>query len=107
MKFEEVLDALRNGERLTNATLSNNSSWIARHVPTYVENEIIPKMNSLPEGVKGFLKGRGDLRFEDQVLLFPGALCRKHISLPATFLHGMISSVPTGLYAKTFFLACS
>lgn len=70
MKFNEVLDALKNGERLTNATLSNNSSWIARHVPTYVENEIIQKMNSLPEGVKGFLKGRCDLRFDDQVLLF-------------------------------------
>jgi hypothetical protein len=35
-----------------------------------VENEIILKMNSLPEGVKEFLKGRGDLRFNDQVLLF-------------------------------------
>lgn len=70
MKFSEVLEALRNGERLTNSDLSYNGSWIARHIPTYVENEIIPKMNSLPEGVKDFLKGRGDLRFEDQVLLF-------------------------------------
>ena len=70
MKFNEVLDALKNGERLTNATLSNNGSWIARHVPTYVENEIIPKMNSLPEGVKVFFKGSGDLLFEEQVHLF-------------------------------------
>ena len=70
MRFEEVLEALRNGERLTNADLSNNSSWIARHVPTVVPGAIVPKMNSIPEGVKEFLKDRGDLRFEDQVLLF-------------------------------------
>lgn len=70
MKFSEVLEALKNGERLTNATLSNNNGFIVRHIPTYVDKEVIPKMNSLPEGVKDFLKSRGDIRFVDQVLLF-------------------------------------
>ena len=69
MKFEEVLDALRNGERLTNASLSG-TGFIVRHVPTIVEKQNVHKMNSLPEGVKEFLNDRGDLRFIDQVLLF-------------------------------------
>lgn len=69
MKFSEVLEELRNGARLTNSSLSG-TGFIVRHVPTYVENEVIPKMNSLPEETKEFLKERGDIRFTDQVLLF-------------------------------------
>lgn len=69
MKFSEVLEALRNGERLTNSSLSG-MGFIVRHEPTYVDKEVIPKMNSLPEETKEFLKDRGDIRFVDQVLLF-------------------------------------
>lgn len=69
MKFSEVLEALRNGERLTNSSLSG-TGFIVRHMPTYVEKEVIPKMNSLPEETKEHLKDRGDIRFVDQVLLF-------------------------------------
>lgn len=69
MKFSEVLESLRNGERLTNATLSNNNSFICRQVPQAVDKTIIPKMSSLPEVVKEFLKDRGDICYHDQVLL--------------------------------------
>lgn len=69
MKFSEVLDALEAGERLTNSRLSG-LGFICRLVPTIVDKDIIPKMNSLPEGVKEFLTDRGDIRFIDQVLLF-------------------------------------
>ena len=69
MKFSEVLESLRNGERLTNATLSSKNSFICRQVPQAVDRAIIPKMSSLPEGVKEFLKDRGDIRYHDQVLL--------------------------------------
>jgi len=69
MKFEEVLPALREGKRLTNATLSINRGFIVMHVPTVVDKAIIPKMTSLPEEAKAFLKDRGDIRFIDQVLL--------------------------------------
>ena len=69
MKFSEVLESLRNGERLTNATLSINAGFICRQVPQAVDKAIIPKMSSLPEGVKEFLKDCGDIRFHDQVLL--------------------------------------
>lgn len=69
MKFSEVLEALRNGERLTNSSLSINGSFIVRQVPQVVDKEIIPNMTSLPEEAKEFLKERGDIRFHDQVLL--------------------------------------
>lgn len=71
MKFSEVFDALCNGERLVNSRLSNNNSFICRQVPQCVDEAIVPKMTSLPEPVKDFLKERGgDIRFHDQVLLF-------------------------------------
>lgn len=70
MKFSEVFDALCNGERLVNARLSTNHGFICRQVPQCVDQAIVPKMTSLPEPVKDFLKDRGDIRFHDQVLLF-------------------------------------
>ena len=70
MKFSEVLEALRNGERLTNASLSNTNGFIVRQVPQVVDKEIIPRMTSLPDSAKEHLeKANCDLRFHDQVLL--------------------------------------
>lgn len=68
MKFSEVLDALKNGERLTNATLSDMMAFIVRHTPTIVPAEVVPKMNSLPENAKNHINGY-ELQFIDQVLL--------------------------------------
>lgn len=68
MKFNEVLEALRNGERLTNASLSNLNGFIVRQVPQIVDKEIVSKMTSLPESAKEHMAGE-DLEFYDQVLL--------------------------------------
>ncbi len=70
MKFSEVLDALKEGKSLTNARLSYKGGFIVRQVPQSISKEIVPKMTSLPEEAKEFLKDRGDIRFHDQVLLF-------------------------------------
>lgn len=68
MKFNEVLDALKNGERLTNATLSDMLAFIVRQVPQVVPADVVPKMTSLPESVKNHINGE-ELQFIDQVLL--------------------------------------
>lgn len=68
MKFNEVLDALKNGERLTNTTLSSMMAFIVRQVPQIVPAEVVPKMTSLPESAKSHING-SDLEFIDQVLL--------------------------------------
>ena len=68
MKFSEVLEALRNGERLTNSTLSNDDSFIVRQVPQVVPKEVVPKMTSLPASAKEHMNG-SEIRFSDQVLL--------------------------------------
>jgi len=70
MKFSEVLDALKDGKAITNARLSYKSAFIVRQVPQYVSDDVVPKMSSLPEYTKIFLKDRGGIRFHDQVLLF-------------------------------------
>lgn len=71
MKFEEVLGALREGERLTNASLSRDGGFIVRHVNQTVPREVVPMMNSLPDSAKKHIarNGGSDLRFYDQVLL--------------------------------------
>lgn len=71
MKFEEVLPALRNGERIVNSSLSSDLGFIVRHVNQTVPKEIVPKMNSLPESAKEHIARAGgfDLRFYDQILL--------------------------------------
>lgn len=68
MKFSEVLDALKNGERLVNGTLSNMGAFIVRHNHNIVPAEVVPKMNSLPDSAKNCING-SDLEFIDQVLL--------------------------------------
>lgn len=68
MKFNEVLDALKNGERLTNATLSDMLAFIVRQVPQVVPADVVPKMTSLPESAKNHINGE-ELQFIDQVLL--------------------------------------
>ena len=68
MKFSEVLDALKNGERLTNATLSDMRAFIVLHNHNIVPAEVVPKMNSLPESTKQHING-SDLEFIAQVLL--------------------------------------
>ncbi len=70
MKFEEVLPALRNGERIVNSSLSRDGGFIVRHINQTVPKEIVPKMNSLPDSAKELIASAGsDLRFYDQVLL--------------------------------------
>lgn len=70
MKFEEVLPALRNGERLTNQSLSKYDGFIVRHINQTVPKEVVPKMNSLPDSAKLVIaREGGDIDFYDQVLV--------------------------------------
>lgn len=69
MKFSEVLEALRNGERLVNSTLSYMNAFIVRQVPQIVPAEVVPKMTSLPDSAKEHMKG-SEISYQDQVLLF-------------------------------------
>lgn len=68
MRFSEVLEALRNGERLVNASLSMKGAYIVRQVPQTVPQDIVPKMTSLPESAKEAAK-YGPIAYHDQVLL--------------------------------------
>jgi len=70
MKFNEVLDALKNGERLVNSTLSNMGAFIVRQVPQTVSAEIVPKMTSLPASAKEHIsETNSEISYKDQVLL--------------------------------------
>lgn len=68
MKFNEVLDALKEGKRIVNASLSSRHAYIVRQIPQTVPAEAIPGMTSLPEDAKDASK-YGPIEFHDQVLL--------------------------------------
>lgn len=68
MKFSECLEALRNGERLVNASLSSRGAYIVRQIPQTIPAEIVPKMTSLPDSAKESAK-YGPIEYHDQVLL--------------------------------------
>ena len=68
MKFSEVLDALKDGERLTNSSLSAKRGFIVRQIPQDIPEDVVPKMTSLPQRAKDALDGY-ELSFKDQVLL--------------------------------------
>ena len=68
MKFSEVLEALRDGERLVNGSLSVKGAYIVRQIPQVVPQEVVPNMTSLPESAKEVAKW-GPIEFRDQVLI--------------------------------------
>lgn len=45
MKFNEALEALRNGERLVNASLSAKGGYIVRQIPQIVPQEVSHKLS--------------------------------------------------------------
>lgn len=64
MKFDEVLETLRNGEHLVNSTLSNMNAFIVRQVPQIVPAEVVPKMTSLLDSAKEHMKG-SEISYQD------------------------------------------
>lgn len=68
MKFSECLEALRNGKRLVNASLSNRSAYIVRQIPQIIPADIVPNMTSLPDSAKEVAKD-APIEYHDQVLL--------------------------------------
>ena len=68
MKFSEVLEALRNGERLVNGSLCVKGAYIVRQIPQIVPQEVVPKMISLPDSAKEVAK-YGPIEYRDQVLI--------------------------------------
>ena len=68
MKFSEVLEALRNGERLVNGSLSVKGAYIVRQIHQIVPQEVVPKMTSLPDSAKEVAK-YGPIEYRDQVLI--------------------------------------
>lgn len=68
MKFEQVLEALRSGERLVNSTMSANRQFIVKQIPQTISCEIVPKMTSLPKSAKDVCK-YGGISYRDQVLI--------------------------------------
>ena len=68
MKFSEVLEALRNGERIVNGSLSVRGAYIVRQIPQVVPQDVVPKMTSLPDSAKEVAK-YGPIEYHDQVLI--------------------------------------
>lgn len=77
MKFSEILEGLKNGQAYTRfRTESWHGKFICMQIPQTVPAEVVPKMTSLPEGVKAFIgtvglddEFHGTISYHDQVLI--------------------------------------
>ena len=52
MKFENVIEAIRNGSPVRRQSWGQNKKFIFRQVPSIIPADIVQKMQSLPEPVK-------------------------------------------------------
>lgn len=69
MKFSEIIDGLKSGHAYRRQAENWRNKFISCHVDQTVPEDVVPKMNSLPQGVKRLMEARS-IYFHDQVLLF-------------------------------------
>jgi hypothetical protein len=72
MNFGEVIKELKKGCVYTrHATVSWYGKFIVMQIPQTIPADIVPKMTSLPDQVKGILGAMGDgsISYHDQVLI--------------------------------------
>jgi hypothetical protein len=70
LNFGQAIAALKKGKRVSRAGWNGKGLWIFMQVPASIGAETIPKMQSLPEAVKGeFAKRGGGITYSNQIAL--------------------------------------
>ena len=52
MEFGEVIEALKQGKRVQRTSWNDEGLFVFMQVPSVINREIVPKMQSLPQSVK-------------------------------------------------------
>ena len=70
VNFGEAIEALKQGKRVTRSGWNGKGLFIFMQVPSEISEDIVPKMQSLPQSVKDeFAKRGGSIRYSNQMAL--------------------------------------
>lgn len=70
MSFGMAIDALKNGRAIRRSGWNGKGLFVVKQIPAHIENDIIPKMQSLPQSAKDLiLKGKGFIDYTSQCLI--------------------------------------
>lgn len=71
MDFGDAIEVLKQGGAIRRKGWNGKGLFVIKQVPSHIENEIIPKMQSLPQSAKDLiLKGKGFIDYTSQCLIY-------------------------------------
>lgn len=70
LTFGQAVEALNNGKRVSRSGWNGKGLFVFKQVPSEISEEIIPKMQSLPQSVKDeFIRRGGSIKYSNQLAL--------------------------------------
>lgn len=71
LDFGQAIEYLKAGLAVRREGWNGKGLWVIKQVPAHITEEIIPKMQSLPQSAKGLiLKGKGFVDYTSQCLIY-------------------------------------
>lgn len=84
MTFGLAVELLKMGHVLRRSGWNGKNLYVCRQIPALIEEDVIPKMQSLPEQMKDIiLNGKGFISYESQCLIYNGDTGRADSWVPS------------------------
>lgn len=86
--FGQAIEALKAGKRVARKGWNGKGMFIFQQIPSEVKEEIVPKMQSLPQTVKDeFTKRGGNIRYKNQLaIVYPDNTIYGWVASPSDIL---------------------
>lgn len=86
--FGQAIEALKQGKRVSRQGWNGKGMFIFQQVPSEINEEIVPKMQSLPKAVKDeFAKRGGSIRYKNQLaMVYPDNTVYGWVASPSDVL---------------------
>jgi len=86
--FGQAIEALKEGKRVARQGWNGKGMFIFQQVPSEINEEIVPKMQSLPQTVKDeFAKRGGSIRYKNQLaMVYPDNTVYGWVASPSDVL---------------------
>ena len=87
-KFGQAIEALKEGKRVARQGWNGKGMFIFQQVPSEINEEIVPKMQSLPQTVKDeFAKRGGSISYKNQLaMVYPDNTVYGWVASPSDVL---------------------
>ena len=88
LSFGEAIGALKDGKRVSRVGWNGKNLFIFQQVPSEINEEIVPKMQSLPQSVKDeFAKRGGNISYKNQLaMVYPDNIIYGWVASPSDVL---------------------